>query len=436
MITKEDLPNGFDWVNLDNIQFNRALDEVLNEEDNLFIQAKAGCGKSLIIKIASMQLKSLVVLSTTGTTAVQLSSTGVPAHTVHSFFRLGAASIVGDNAINKNDKYFRNMINRVNTIIIDEVSMLNAQIFDAIIKKIKKNRTKGDVPRLILFGDVLQLPPVIEKGVVEDYFKQNYNGNVMFFNSVAYKHLGFTMLTLTKSFRQTDEEFANRIYQIGVGMVSDKTLSYFNQRVMSLPKYSANRKHFVYMAPTNATVNKINQEYINNFSSDKEKLFKIEKSPNFPKGVLDDEILIKVGAQVMITKNNLGAGYSNGMLGTVTSIGDDSVSIETDTGKIVEVGVSEYTTYETAIENGRIVNKKKEWAKQLDCRICRAMTIHKSQGKTFDNAYIALMGWTPPGIVYVGLSRLTSLEGLGISRPINMNDIKVYKEAIDFLQSH
>ena len=84
-------------------------------------------------------------------------------------------------------------------------------------------------------------------------------------------------------------------------------------------------------------------------------------------------------------------------------------------------------------DDGKIQYKVDSWARQIDCKVCRAMTVHKSQGKTFENAYLALNGWTPPGLVYVGLSRLTSLEGLGLSRPLYMNDIQIFKEAMDFL---
>lgn len=437
MIQKYDLPKDYEWVNIDNIQFNQALDEVLNGDDNIFVQAKAGCGKSLIIKIASLKLDNLVVLSTTGTTAVQLSSDGVPAKTIHSFFQFGPTSIIEQKDQFKLYGSARDVMKKAETIIIDEVSMLNAQIFDAMITKLKFIR-KGTLPRLILFGDVLQLPPVIEAGVIQNFFEENYHGNVMFFNSNAYKALNFRMMTLNKSYRQTDGTFADTIYQVGVGMVSQSTLDYFNQRVMSLPKYEVGRKHFIYMATTNAIVNRINREYIESFNSDKWKTFKIKKSKDFPKGILDDEILIKVGAQVMITRNDYDAGYSNGMVGIVSSINDDddTVSVELENGKIVEVGISKYQTYETFIdsETKKIKSKPKAWAEQLDCKVCRAMTIHKSQGKTFDNAYIALTGWTPPGIIYVGLSRLTSLNGLGLSRPLRIDDIKVYKEAMDFLR--
>lgn len=435
MIQKYDLPKDYEWVDIENIQFNKALDEVLNGDDNLFIQAKAGCGKSLIIKIASLKLDNLVVLSTTGTTAVQLSTDGVPARTVHSFFQFGPTSIIEQKDQYKIYGPSKEVMKKAETIIIDEVSMLNAQIFDSMVKKLKHVR-KGTLPRFVMFGDVLQLPPVIEQGIVSDFFQENYNGNVMFFNSNSYKALDFKMMTLNKSYRQIDEKFASTIYQVGVGMLSQDTLDYFNQRVMPLSKYEEGRKNFIYMGTTNAVVNRMNREYIENFSSDQWKTFKIRKSANFPAGILDNEVMIKVGAQVMITRNDYADGYSNGMIGTVAKINDDdTVSIELDNGKIVQVGISKYETYETYIENGKIKSRVKAWAEQLDCKVCRAMTIHKSQGKTFDNAYIALTGWTPPGIVYVGLSRLTSLDGLGLSRPLRMDDIKVCKEAMDFLSS-
>lgn len=435
MFFKNELPNGYDWVHLDNNQFNSTLESVIKDDDNLFIQAKAGCGKSLIIKIASLMLKNVVVLSTTGTTAIQLSSEGIAAKTIHSFFQFAPTSIIKDSDIYKLYGSTREIIKKAEILIIDEVSMLNAQIFDSIIKKLEFIR-KGTLPRLILFGDVLQLPPIINDFSIMDFFNKNYNGNTMFFNSKFYKNLNFKIKTLDKSYRQSDPIFADMLYKISIGSFNQETLDYFNKKVMTLPEYEKYNKNYIYMSATNAVVNKINNNYINNLISDKSKVFKIEKSKNFPDKILQNEIMIKIGAQVMITKNNYEEGYSNGMIGNVIAINDDStVSIKLETGKIVTVGISKYEIYDTYIEDGIIKNKIKSWAKQIDCKICKAMTIHKSQGKTFDNAYIALTNWTPPGLVYVGLSRLTTLNGLGLSRNLNFNDIKVFEEASKFLQS-
>ena len=430
------LPAKYSWVDTNNYQFRAALESILDDDGgNIFIQAKAGCGKSLMINIASEMKENLVVLSTTGTTAMQLSTDGVPAKTVHSFFHFPAVPLLTDNDIYKMFGENKNIIKNMETLIIDEVSMLSAQTFDWIIKKLLFIR-KGDLPRVILFGDVLQLPPVISnEKIVQDYYKDKYGGKVMFFSSNAYKSLGFKMMTLNQSYRQKDETFADYIYSIGINSYDKTILDYFNSRVMSLPKYDRTHDKYIFMSPTNATVNKVNKEYIDALDSDEFKTYNAKKSSNFPAGLIEDAITIKKGCQVMATRNDLVEHrYANGMIGTAIEVQDKQVIIEFENGTISPVGISKYELKKPYLDDdGKIKYKVESWAEQIDCKVCRAMTVHKSQGKSFDNAYLALNGWTPPGIVYVGLSRLTSLNGLGLSRPIQMNDIQIFKEAMDFL---
>ena len=430
------LPSKYDWVDLNNYQFRSALENILDDDSgNIFIQAKAGCGKSLMINIAAEMKENLVILSTTGTTAMQLSSDGIPAKTIHSFFQFPAVPLFTENDIYKLFGEAKEIVKKMETLIIDEVSMLNAQMFDWIVKKLLYVR-KGSLPRIILFGDVLQLPPVISnEKIVQDYFKYKYGGKVMFFSSNAYRSLNFKMMTLNQSYRQKDETFADYIYSIGINSYDKTILDYFNSRVMSLPKYDRTHDKYIFMSPTNATVNKINKEYIDALDSDEFRIYKARKSPNFPAGLIEDSITIKKGCQVMATRNdNINHHYANGMIGTAIEVEDNQVIVEFENGTISPVGISKYELKKPYLDdNGKIQYKTESWAEQIDCKVCRAMTVHKSQGKTFDNAYLALNGWTPPGIVYVGLSRLTNLEGLGLSRPIQMSDIQIFQEAMDFL---
>lgn len=435
MITALDLPDKFDFVKLDNFQFNKALDSVVNGTENLAFQAKAGCGKSLIIKILCAMKKNVAVVTPTGTAAMILSSEGVPAKTIHSFFSIPPVPIIPrENLYKKVFGTTKEVAKKCEILVIDEVSMMSAHLFDFLIAKLQYWRS-GTLPRLILFGDVLQLPPVVEEhGVVRDFYNNVYGGKIMYFSSLAYQQLNFKQMFLSQSYRQADEQFAENIYNIGVGSFDQSTLDYFNQRVMPLAKYEQTHDKYIYMSPTNKVVDKVNSEYISNLKSDKEFEYVAEISGSFPKNLIDEHILIKKGAQIIATKNDYDEGYTNGMIGTAIDLDEDGVTMETDQGDIVHIGKSKFEIKEPYVNDaGEISYKTKGEAKQIDCKICKAITCHKSQGKTLSNAYLAPLGWTPPGIIYVGLSRLTNLEGLGLSRQLTHDDVKVFQEAMEFL---
>lgn len=437
------LPSKFDWVDLSNYNFRNALTHVLEDDSNLFIQAKAGCGKSLIVSILADALQDqLAVVTPTGTAAVNFVKDGIPAKTIHSFFGFPSVPILTDDIINRWSGSI-GVMKKIDTLVIDEVSMVSSHLFDSLIRRLLRVR-RGSLPRLIMFGDVLQLPPVIDEkeAIVADFYKKEYGSvsKAMFFSSHAYKNLGFKMLTMDQSYRQVDEDFANNIYSIGINSYDKEVLAYFNQRVMPLRVYEQKRGDtYIYMSPTNKQVDKINAEYLDSISSLERYTFVARKEGEAPVGVVDDKVTIKVGAQVIMTKNSSDgkrAKYYNGQIGIVTAInkGDQTVSVRLPSGEIISVGKSwTYNMKPKIDEHGKITYESVGRVEQIDCKVCRAMTIHKSQGKTFDSAYLALTGWAPPGLIYVGLSRLTSLEGLGLSRPLRPTDIAISKEAIEFL---
>lgn len=446
------LPSKFDWVDLSNYNFRNALTHVLEDDSNLFIQAKAGCGKSLIISILADALQDqLAVVTPTGTAAVNFVKDGIPAKTIHSFFGFPSVPILTDDVINRWSGSI-SVMKKIDTLVIDEISMVSSHLFDSLIKRLIKVR-RGNLPRLIMFGDVLQLPPVIDEkeAIVADFYKKEYGSvsKAMFFSSHAYRNLGFKMLTMDQSYRQVDEDFANNIYSIGIDSYDKEVLAYFNQRVMSLRVYEQKRGDtYIYMSPTNKQVDKVNAEYLDSINSLERYTFVARKEGEAPVGVVDDEVTIKVGAQVIMTKNStvltgISANrrvrfnkYYNGQIGIVTAIDkdDQTVSVRLPSGEVIVVGRSWTDNLKPEIdEHGKITYRSIGRIEQIDCKVCRAMTIHKSQGKTFDSAYLALTGWAPPGLIYVGLSRLTSLEGLGLSRPLRSTDIAISKEAIEFL---
>lgn len=436
------VPDKWDWVDFSNNYFRIAFNKCIESSNNIFLQARAGSGKSLLIKLISSLKKNVVVLSTTGSTAVELSSDQIAAKTIHSFLSIPPVPIFSQDHLHQIGYNNQKILELAEIIIIDEVSMMSAALFDFICQKIVYHRKDSEIPRLILFGDIMQLPPVIGNDrIIQDYFNKEYNGNVMFFNSNFFKAMDFEILYLRKSYRQADEIFAEKLLEISAKDHTQETLDFFNQRVMSLPKYEQLYSQYIYTAPTNNVVNKINDDYIKKLNTES-KLYKAKMSNKFPKDKLpnSEEVLIKVGAQVMCLVNHYGDSdnlkniYANGTTGIVTALDDDYVKIEKTDGSSAKVQRTRSYLYEMKIGNNNTIEYiPTEWFEQIDCKIARASTVHKVQGKSLDQIYVALGGWVPPGISYVALSRVTSLEGLGMARPLKNSDINVNKEAYHFL---
>ena len=383
-------------------------------------------------------LKNVAVVTPTGSAAVQLQADGIPTGTLHSFFQLPPTSIIEQEAILKPmNKKHSDLIRKLDVIIIDEVSMISSHIFDTIMLKLMHIR--GDLPRFILFGDVFQLPPVVNDrdDVIYDFYQKTYNGNIMFFNSSIYPDLNFKVMQMYHSFRQSDPEFAENILKIGLGTATQETLDYFNQRVQSCQEFEKTHKKYMYLASTRKEVSTMNDFYLSWIKGD-EKTFIPEKSASFPENIkeFDEPVVLKVGAQVMFTQNNRSAGYTNGTIGTVIALNDLGADIELLDGSVVHSTYSKFDFFESYVEDstGLIKNRLKAWVWAIDCKICKAMTINKSQGKTFEEAYIALGGWIQQGGLYVALSRLTSLSGLGLSRPIKMSDMIINQESKEFFE--
>lgn len=437
MLTVDDLPEDFKWVDLSDSDFNDTLEACLKTQDNLMIQAKAGCGKSLIIKILSKKVKNIVVLSTTGATAFELSSDNIAAKTIHSFFMLPPKTIFETEDLFITNPKSRRALAAADLVIIDEVSMMMNSAFDHAVNKMAYT-LKGygkQVPRIILFGDMFQLPPIRPKDELTlKYFEEKYDGKFMFFNSHAYTDLNFKMKYLHKSYRQADAEFAENIYKLGIGTFDQSTLDFFNSKVMPLATYQKDHDSFVYLASTNKIVDKLNEDYLNSLEGE-ERTYVPTLSSNWPRDKFPiNEVTLRVGAQAMITANSSEGLYQNGTVGKITQFDDKGVWIKKSNGELVHVDFVISYLYEAEVNNaGEIIQRPTASAMYLPCRLCKAMTIHKSQGKTLDAAYLALNGWNPEGLIYVAISRLTSLDGLGMSRRLTKEDISVNQEVLDYI---
>jgi len=419
--------------------FSLVLDRLLNSNGNLFVQGFAGTGKSLLIKIFS-SMRNCVVLSTTGITALNLCTDDVKASTIHSFFLLPPVDLIPEDST-VTHKIVKN-VRAAKTIVIDEASMMSSQLFDAVVKKVAALRGSGQgLPRFVLFGDVMQLPPVVNMNDVHvrEFYDRNYGGKLMFFNSNWFDNMSFEVLTLRRIFRQSDAEYRRRLIEIGFNEFDQSTLDYFNSRVTSVKDFEADHPFFIRLAPDNKSVNNINAKYVSEFPGTPTQ-FRASHSKDWKGTFPNDELVVlKPGIQVMCLRNSYdvseGEEYRNGSVGVVRSLDAKGAEVELSTGKITRVGIHTQYQYVADVDQyGDVKYVPKGHFTQIDCKPCKACTIHKSQGKTIENAYLQVASWTPESLLYVGLSRTPEISGLGLNRVLTKKDIKINMEAWEFLQ--
>jgi len=449
------LPAGFEWVQL-NPDLEKVLHYLYNTKEHLNIIGPAGTGKSTILKMIASDTKhfgNTVVLASTGVSAVNISSEGIKGSTIHSFFKIPPYTIYSPNNCKTHDDLIP-IIRSIDTILIDEISMVNASLFDFIIELlIKYNGTRKNIPRLILFGDILQLPPVINDNdkSIKEYFNTLYGNNIMYFNSRSFSDFHFKTVHLNTIYRQADTSFQNILNRIRLGTYTDTDLAIINSHVIPEIDFYSENEMFLYLCAYNKKVDEINA-------------MELEINPNIQKdyvanisGIVDSEILnnipklvsLKNGLQIMCLRNDNEKRYVNGTMGIVERMYDNYVEVRLPNNDIIEVVRYDWDIYNYTVEHNTTQNVNKVDTNsvsvipsrvgvinQLAVKGAKAISIHKSQGKTIDTAYIDF-GYKAfaPSMVYVGLSRLTSLDGLGLFRKIKKTDIMLNIESLKFLET-
>ena len=403
---------------------------LINETDkNLFITGKAGCGKSTLLEYFRQNTnKNHAILAPTGITAIKAKG-----KTIHSFFKFPARFITKEDVKILRD---RNLLNKLETLLIDECSMCRADIFDAIDLSLKINR-KNKKPfggvQIILFGDLLQLSPVVssaEKEVIEKFYPEGE----YFFNAKCFNSGKFVTKELTKIFRQSDENFINLLNKFRIAKVDTKDLSIINKRLVK--EKSELPKETIILATRNSKVDEINNARLNELQT-KIYTYKATIKDKFNENSypVKKELSLKVGAQIMITKNDTSfpQKWVNGTIATIQYLSKDEIKIKIK-DKILNLPKSKWENIDYRLSGYKINPTVAGQFIHYPIKLGWACTIHKIQGQTFDSVAIDLHeGSFAHGQTYVALSRAKSFEGVHLLREIKQSDLIFDKNVFNFL---
>jgi tetratricopeptide (TPR) repeat protein len=429
-------------IDLDNPEFQNVWKLVSYTHQSVFMTGKAGTGKTTFLKyIQENTRKKFVVLAPTGIAAVNAG--GV---TLHSFFKIPFKPLLPDDPdfkvsrLRKRLKYSKShakLIKELQLIIIDEISMVRADIIDFIDKVLRVYSGNMREPfggkQLLLVGDIFQLEPVVTSDMRE-VLRHTYS-NSYFFSALAFKELSIVSIELQKVYRQEDPTFVNLLDRFRVGMPSADDISALNQRVA--PDYEPSGDSLVMtLATRRDMVDSINTNRLAQLKS-KEFTFDGKVEGDFPESSLPapKQLTLKVGAQVVFVKNDFERRWVNGTVGRVYSLSDDELEIELEGGQRhhVEINRWENIVYQYDEQTKRVIEKVVGAYEQYPLRLAWALTIHKSQGLTFNNVVIDIgRGAFTSGQTYVALSRCTSLDGIILRSSVNQRDAFVNPSIIEF----
>lgn len=424
-----------EWSTLDlNEDFQYVLDTLEGSHKSLFITGRAGTGKSTLLRLfRDRTQKKVVTLAPTGIAALNIGG-----QTIHSFFKFPAKAIGRDKIRARRDK---KLFKSIELIIIDEVSMVRADMMDNIDYFLRINRENprpfGGV-QMVFFGDLFQLPPVVstpeEHQLMEAHYESPY-----FFSAHVFAEYPFEMVELYRVYRQNNRQFVRLLDRVRMSQMDYDDLETLNARYLpELP----DEDFYVTLASTNAIVNQLNEQRLKHLYAP-EVIFTASTTGDFSERAYPaDEILrLKEGAQVMFVKNDPQRRYVNGTIGVIERLTPEQILVtivdERGVVKRIEVEKAEWEMVEYALSStGEIEPKVKGTYKQYPLRLAWAMTIHKSQGKTFERVIIHLgRGAFAPGQTYVALSRCTTLEGIVLKQPLTPRDFIIDERIIHFFES-
>ena len=428
-------------LDIDNIEFHTALELIQETNQSFFLTGKAGTGKSTFLKhIVEKTSKNYVLVAPTGIAAVNVG--GV---TIHSFFQFPLRPLLPEDEDIKvfwENSEKRNIISAMDTLIIDEVSMVRADFIDGIDFSLRRNGGNPNLPfggkQVVFVGDIFQLEPVTIKKSSEQKIINEIYGSAYFYKAKVFERLKLFTVELQKVYRQTDPLFIFLLDKVRVKETLQTDIDKLNCRVFS--ESELNKKAFAITLTTkNDLADKVNSIKLSElktnpfiYTAEVSDEFEESKYPTKP------EMILKEGAQVIFIKNDIDKRWVNGTIGQVSELTDTTIKVKLKDGTIhsVDKRVWENIKYKYNKERKKIQQEIVGTFKQYPLKLAWAITIHKSQGLTFDRVVIDFGNGTfASGQAYVALSRATSFEGIFLKQKILTSDIYLDEEIKDFAKT-
>ena len=456
MVNSKDFTIDGIQLDQDNREFMLALQYALESNRSIYLTGKAGSGKTTFLKyLKKITKKEMAIVAPTGVAAVNAGG-----QTIHSFFKIEPSLYApGDRRLRvkapANDpdqstvfevfRYSRDRINilrGLELLVIDEISMVRADLLDVVdtlLRVYRNNPAPFGGVQVILIGDTFQLPPVVvgeEKDILYRFYDSEY-----FFSAKVIQQINPLYIELKKIYRQNEKDFIDILNRVRVGGMIPDDFRALNSRFN--PGFQPDEKDkFIILATTNNTVSSINERKLEELESPM-KTYMAAIEGEFPTSSrpTDTELRLKVGSQVMFVKNNWEKRYYNGKIGTITELKEDEVKVEVDSvhgeRKIITAQREQWQnkTYSWDDKEKKIVENVVGTFTQFPLRLAWAITVHKSQGLTFEKVIADIGSTFAPGQAYVALSRCTSMNGLVLTSLIDRWSIKTDRRVLDFAKS-